>query len=100
MYHERLEPASASVLDETQPALRRSSECLFQKQLGEGSCCRVLTGDTRLESDYILLQLWLNQPEGAEWDPPTRDRIARAARSILERQLPDGGFPKADAQAT
>ena len=92
MYHERLEPASASVLDETQPALRRSSECLFQKQIGEGFWCGELTADTTLESDYILLQLWLNQPEGAEWDPPTRDRIARAARSILERQLPDGGF--------
>ena len=92
MYHERLEPASASVLDEIQPALRRSSECLFQKQIGEGFWCGELTADTTLESDYILLQLWLNQPEGAEWDPPTRDRIARAARSILERQLPDGGF--------
>src|ERR1039458_8790727 len=92
MYHERLEPASAPVLDEIQPALRRSSECLFQKQIGEGFWCGELTADTTLESDYILLQLWLNQPEGAEWDPPTRDRIARAARSILERQLADGGF--------
>ena len=92
MHHQRLEPASISVLDEIQPALRRSSECLFRKQTGEGFWCGELTADTTLESDYILLQLWLNQPEGAEWNPPTRDRIARAAHSILERQLPDGGF--------
>ena len=58
----------------------------------EGFWCGELTADTTLESDYILLQLWLHQPEGAEWNPPTRDRIAKAARSILERQLPDGGF--------
>jgi squalene-hopene/tetraprenyl-beta-curcumene cyclase len=92
MYHERLEPASASVLDGIQPALRRASECLFRKQAGEGFWCGELTADTTLESDYILLQLWLHQPEDAEWNPPTRDRIGKAARSILERQLPDGGF--------
>ena len=92
MYRERLEPASAAVLDGVQPALGRSSEYLFRKQTAEGFWCGELTADTTLESDYILLQLWLNQPEGAEWNPPTRDRIARAAHSILERQLPDGGF--------
>jgi squalene-hopene/tetraprenyl-beta-curcumene cyclase len=92
MYYERLEPASTSVLDGVQLALRRSSECLFQKQAAEGFWCGELTADTTLESDYILLQLWLNQPEGAAWNPPARDRIARAAHSILERQLPDGGF--------
>ena len=92
MNYERLAPASTSVLDGVQLALRRSSECLFRKQAGEGFWCGELTADTTLESDYILLQLWLHQPEEAEWNPPTRDRIARAARSILERQLPDGGF--------
>ena len=30
--------------------------------------------------------------EGSVWDPPSRPRIAKAVRSILERQLPDGGF--------
>ena len=38
------------------------------------------------------MQLWLHQPDGAVWNPPTRARIEKAARSILERQLPDGGF--------
>ena len=92
MYQETLEPVSAPALAGTQLALRRSAEFLFQKQAADGFWCGELTADTTLESDYILLQLWLNQPEGAEWNPPTRDRIARAARSILERQLPDGGF--------
>jgi squalene-hopene/tetraprenyl-beta-curcumene cyclase len=73
-------------------AVERSSEALFRKQAAEGFWCGELTADTTLESDYILLQLWLHQPAGAEWDPPSRERIQKAARSILERQLADGGF--------
>ena len=73
-------------------AVRQSSEWLFGRQAPDGFWCGELTADTTLESDYILLQLWLHQPNGAEWDPPTRGRIAKAVRSILERQLPDGGF--------
>ncbi len=73
-------------------AIERSSEALFRQQTPEGFWCGELTADSTLESDYILLQLWLHQPEGPDWTPPTRARIAKAARSILERQLPDGGF--------
>jgi squalene-hopene/tetraprenyl-beta-curcumene cyclase len=73
-------------------ALQRSSEALFSQQAPEGFWCGELRADTTLESDYILLQLWLHQPEGAVWDPPSRARIGKAVRSILERQLPDGGF--------
>ena len=51
-----------------------------------------LTADTTLESDYILLELWLHPPENGSWNPPTRDRIDRAVESILGRQLSDGGF--------
>ncbi len=103
MPYEWLEPAPAAarrvpehgrraVRDETRSALERSRERLFRSQSAEGFWCGELTADTTLESDYILLQLWLHQPEGAGWNPPTRERIGRAARSILERQLPDGGF--------
>ena len=88
----KLEPAPAYALDGISLALRRSSDFLFAKQAAEGFWCGELTADTTLESDYILLQLWLHQPEGAEWNPPTRGRIAAAARSIRQRQLPDGGF--------
>jgi squalene-hopene/tetraprenyl-beta-curcumene cyclase len=73
-------------------AMRRAVDALSAQQAAEGFWCGELTADTTLESDYILLQLWLNQPDEDGWNPPTRQRIDRAARSILERQLPDGGF--------
>jgi squalene-hopene/tetraprenyl-beta-curcumene cyclase len=73
-------------------AVNRASEALLYQQSPEGFWCGELTADTTLESDYILLQLWLHQPQSANWDPPSRQQIAKAARSILDRQLPDGGF--------
>src|SRR5260370_20477740 len=45
-----------------------------------------------LNSDYILLQLWLHPPVDGVWDPAARPLIDKAVDSILERQLPDGGF--------
>src|SRR5262249_6153868 len=41
---------------------------------------------------FILLQLWLHPPKDGVWNPPTRPLIDKAVRSILARQLPDGGF--------
>src|SRR3954452_25205359 len=76
---------------ETAPALERACHALFAQQSPEGFWCGELTADSTLESDYILLQLWLHQPRGALWNPPSRGRIDRAARSIIERQLSDGG---------
>ncbi|MDE3168488.1 MAG: squalene--hopene cyclase [Acidobacteriota bacterium] len=73
-------------------AVARAASGLFAQQAPEGFWCGELTADTTLESDYVLLQLWLHQPEGAEWNPPSRARIGKAVRSILERQLADGGF--------
>jgi squalene-hopene/tetraprenyl-beta-curcumene cyclase len=73
-------------------AIEQSIAVLSEQQAPEGFWCGELTADTTLESDYILLQLWLHQPNGAEWNPPSRARIERAAQSILDRQLPDGGF--------
>ncbi len=73
-------------------ASARAVDALAAQQAPEGFWCGELTADTTLESDYILLQLWLNQPDESGWNPPTRERIQRAARSILKRQMPDGGF--------
>jgi squalene-hopene/tetraprenyl-beta-curcumene cyclase len=71
---------------------RRASEFLARLQRPDGHWCAELTADTTLESDYILFQLWLYPPENGRWNPQTRRIIDRAARSILDRQLPDGGF--------
>ncbi|RPI18676.1 MAG: squalene--hopene cyclase, partial [Acidobacteriales bacterium] len=62
------------------------------RQHADGYWWGELTADTTLESDFILLQLWLHPPEGSVWNPPTRALIDKAVRSILARQLPDGGF--------
>lgn len=73
-------------------AMRRSAAYLVGLQASDGHWCAELTADTTLESDYILFQLWLYPPQGGVWRPESRPRIDKAARSILARQLEDGGF--------
>jgi squalene-hopene/tetraprenyl-beta-curcumene cyclase len=73
-------------------ARRRSAEYLLSIQRPDGFWWAELTADTTLESDFILLQLWLHPPESGVWNPPTRPFVDKAVRSILERQLPNGGF--------
>ena len=73
-------------------ACRSASEYLLSGQNTRGYWAVELTADSTLESDYILLELWLHPPENGVWNPPTRSRVDRAARAILNRQLPDGGF--------
>lgn len=73
-------------------ALRRASDYLLAEQHEPGYWWADLTADTTLESDYILLQLWLHPPVDGVWTPPTRPFVEKAVRSILDRQLPDGGF--------
>jgi squalene-hopene/tetraprenyl-beta-curcumene cyclase len=73
-------------------AADRALKHLVAQQTAEGYWKVDLTADSTLESDYILLQLWLHPPENGVWNPPTRDLIDRAVEAILARQLPDGGF--------
>jgi squalene-hopene/tetraprenyl-beta-curcumene cyclase len=73
-------------------AIRRSIGALTAIQNPQGYWWGDLTADTTLESDFILLQLWMYPPEGGKWNPPNREIIDRAAASILARQLEDGGF--------
>ena len=82
----------AKLAAEVEQALRRGSEHLLGLQQEPGYWWGELTSDTTLESDYILLQLWLHPPQEKDWNPPNRRQIDRAVRSILARQLPDGGF--------
>ena len=74
-------------------ALSRAADYLLKQRKAEGYWWGDLTADTTLESDYILLELWRHPPnKDGVWNPPTRARIDKAARSIAARQLPDGGF--------
>jgi squalene-hopene/tetraprenyl-beta-curcumene cyclase len=73
-------------------AMQAAAGRLETLQAEDGHWCSELTADTTLESDYILFQLWLYPPTSGAWEPVTRPLIDKAARSILDRQLPDGGF--------
>lgn len=71
----------------------RGAEYLLSRQHEPGYWhAELFGGDTTLESDFILLELWQYPPVNGRWDPPTRPRIEKAVASILARQLPDGGF--------
>ena len=73
-------------------AIEAASAALERKQHQDGYWCGELTADTTLESDFIFLQLWLYPPQGRHWNPPSAARIEKACRSILDRQLRDGGW--------
>ena len=73
-------------------AVERAASNLVAQQDARGYWSAELTADTTLESDYILLQLWMHPPVNGVWNPPTRPLVEKAAQSILARQLPDGGF--------
>ncbi len=65
----------------------------FRLQHEDGYWCALLTADTTLESDYILLQLWLHPPEAvASGIRRAVAGIAPARASILSHQNADGGF--------
>lgn len=70
----------------------RAAAALLDMQYADGYWWGELTADSTLESDWILLQLWLHPPVNGVWNPPTRPQVEKAVRSILARQLPDGGF--------
>src|SRR5215467_8226594 len=73
-------------------AIQRAADQLLSQQDRRGFWWAELTADSTLESDYILLQLWMYSPRDGVWNPPTKTLIDKAVRSILDRQLPDGGF--------
>ena len=75
-----------------EPAIRRAANWLAGLQQRDGHWCAELSADTTLESDYILFQLWLYPPRDGVWQPETRPLVDKAARAILDRQLPDGGL--------
>jgi squalene-hopene/tetraprenyl-beta-curcumene cyclase len=74
-------------------ASRRAVDALVSLQHPNGYWCGELTADATLESDYVLLQLWMHPPQSdSAWNPPSQKRIQKACRQILARQVPDGGW--------
>jgi squalene-hopene/tetraprenyl-beta-curcumene cyclase len=73
-------------------AVERAAENLLAQQHARGYWNAELTADSTLESDYILLQLWMYPPEDGVWNPPSMPLVRKAAESIFARQLSDGGF--------
>jgi len=79
--------------EEARAAARRAARALIAKQHPDGYWNGNLTADSTLQSDYILLQMWLHPAEAnGAWDPPTLPKIRKAARAILDAQMPDGGW--------
>jgi squalene-hopene/tetraprenyl-beta-curcumene cyclase len=81
-----------SLVAEAKTATAKAADHLLGLQYTDGYWCALLTADTTLESDYILLQLWLHPPVNGVWNPPNQAQVQRAADRILSQQLPDGGF--------
>ncbi|MEP6961569.1 MAG: squalene--hopene cyclase, partial [Acidobacteriota bacterium] len=82
-----------ALLNASFQALSRASGYLLSLRHQDGYWWGDLTADTTLESDFILLELWRHAPDAdGKWNPPTRAAIEKAAHSILQRQLRDGGF--------
>ncbi len=73
-------------------AMERAARSLLSRQHEDGYWWGNLTADTTLEADYLLLELWMHPPVDGVWAPANPDRMQRAVRSILDRQLDDGGF--------
>ncbi len=73
-------------------AVRKASSWLLNRQTTEGFWWADLRADSTLESDYVLMELWLHPPVNGVWNSPTRPQINRAVAAILARQLEDGGF--------
>ncbi len=48
-------------------SIQRSADALLKQQEAQGHWCAQLTADSTLESDDILLQLWMNPPVNGVW---------------------------------
>ena len=83
---------SGSLNQAAAQTIQRASAALLRRQTADGFWWADLRADSTLESDYILMELWLHPPVNGVWNPPSRDRVERAVASILSRQLADGGF--------
>ena len=71
------------------PALRSVHRAGFSAlQREDGFWCGELTADSTLESDWLLLLLWLYPPQGGVWNPPAREKVDRAVSRFLRGSCP------------
>ncbi|MEZ5394364.1 MAG: squalene--hopene cyclase [Bryobacterales bacterium] len=74
-------------------SIHDATRFLLDCQREDGHWAGELEADTTLESDYILLQLWLHPPDATgRWNPPSWERVRKAARYILSKQTATGGW--------
>ena len=69
-------------------ATLRAGEAVLALQKADGYWCGDLLADTTLESDYVLLQLWLYPPEAGVWRPPTGGRIEKTRAAYSANSAP------------
>ncbi|MFT4113934.1 squalene--hopene cyclase [Silvibacterium sp.] len=78
---------------EARATAERAASRLFSLQHTDGYWVGDLTADSTLQSDYILMQMWLYPAEAdGSWNPPTLPQVRKAAQSLLNTQRADGGW--------
>jgi squalene-hopene/tetraprenyl-beta-curcumene cyclase len=90
--HAAVRAESRRLAERCVQASAAAAKSLLELQEPSGYWCGRLTADSTLECDFILLTLWLHQPDGRGWNAPNAERVRKAVNSILGRQLPDGGW--------
>ena len=89
----KTQPVSTVQSHNVPKAIEKARDYLLNRQQSKGFWVGELEGDITLESDYVILQIWLHQPnKKGNWSPPTRSRIDDAYHHILKKQLTDGGW--------
>lgn len=85
--------AVRSSVQETRQVAIEAARSLQTRQHEEGYWYGDLIGDSTLQSDYILMQMWL-YPAAADgtWNPPNMPTIRKVAQVLLDTQRPDGGW--------
>ncbi len=87
-----LQLVEEAILASGAQSMQKAVDYLLAARKPEGYWWGDLTADSTLESDWLLLLLWLHPPKDGRWVPPDAEKVARAVRAILAKQNEDGGF--------
>ena len=82
----------AALAEAAAAACARTAPTLLAMQKPEGYWWAISSPTPRSSPTTCCCSSGCTRREDGEWNPPTRGRIEKARRAILERQLPDGGF--------